>query len=162
MSQLTVGDAAPDFSGDSTHDIILMSEMTHQYIVLYFYPKDMSPECTTQAQDFMKRYDQFKALDTEIVGVSKDNLCSHRTFKNKENISYPLLLDTAGIVCSAYGVISEKCMFDKRYPGVNRTTFLIDIHKKIIRIWKKVKPAQHAQIVLDTIKSNQMLKEHHG
>jgi len=146
MSQLTVGDAAPDFSGDSTHDIILMSEMTHQYIVLYFYPKDMTPGCTTQAQDFTKLYDQFKVLDTEIIGVSKDNLSSHRTFKNKENIRYPLLLDTAGIVCNAYGVI-----------GVNRTTFLIDIHKKIIRIWKQVKPAQHAQIVLDTIKSNQML-----
>jgi peroxiredoxin Q/BCP len=130
-----------------------MPQMTVKYLVLYFYPKDMTPGCTTQAQDFTKLYDQFKSLNTEIIGVSKDSLSSHQKFTEKEKIPYPLLLDEKEKVCNLYGVISEKNMFGKKYLGINRTTFLIDAQRKMIKIWKQVKPANHAQIVLDTIKS---------
>ena len=152
MNILTIGDNAPDFSGDSTHGNILMPKILVKYIVLYFYPKDMTPGCTIQAQEFTKLYEEFKAVDSEIVGVSKDGLSSHQKFKEKENIPYPLLLDIEEKICNLYGVISEKNMFGKKYLGVNRTTFLIDGQRKIIKIWKQVKPTHHAKIVLDTIK----------
>ena len=156
-SELKIGDIAPNFQTNSTKGAISLDDLRNSNIVLYFYPKDMTPGCTTQAQEFSKLYSQFKELGTEIIGISKDTLDSHNKFCKKENISYPLLLDEEGKICNMYGVIKEKSMFGKKYLGINRTSFLIDINKKIIKIWRNVKALGHAQKILDEIKKNQDL-----
>ena len=151
MSELKVGDFAPDFQANSTKGILSLIDFKDLNIVIYFYPKDMTPGCTTQAKEFSMLYPEFKKANTEIIGVSKDNLSSHNKFCEKENIPYPLLLDEEGKICNIYGVMKEKSMFGKKYLGINRTTFLIGKNKKILKLWRSVKASGHAQKVLDTI-----------
>ncbi|NRA74093.1 MAG: peroxiredoxin [Rickettsiales bacterium] len=152
MSELKIDDNAPNFQANSTKGNLSLADLKNSNIVIYFYPKDMTPGCTTQAQEFSKLYSQFQESDTEIIGVSKDNLSSHNKFCEKENIPYPLLLDEEGEICNLYGVIKEKSMFGKKFLGINRSTFLIDKNRKVIKIWKSVKASGHAQKVLDAIK----------
>ena len=152
MSELKMGDIAPEFKSDSTNGELSLDTFKDRNIVLYFYPKDLTPGCTIQAKEFSILYPEFKKLNTEIIGVSKDNLNSHHRFCEKENILYPLLLDTEGKICEIYGVFKKKSMFGKTFLGINRSTFLIDKNKKIFEVWRSVKPLGHAQKVLNAIK----------
>ncbi len=153
MYKLKIGDIAPNFIADSTSGNIELNELPNKFIILYFYPKDSTPGCTIQARDFSSLIVEFKKLDAVIFGVSKDDMISHKKFCDKENIAYPLLLDTEGSICQSYDVLKEKNMFGKKYTGIDRTTFLIDQNKKILKIWDNVSARGHAFEVFNIIKN---------
>ncbi len=121
--------------------------------VLYFYPKDFTPGCTTQADEFTKNLKKFQDANIEIVGVSPDDVTSHQKFCKKMNIEYTLLTDTDKKIANAFGVWGKKKFMGREYMGVNRSTFLIDEKGTIFKTYSKVKPAGHAmQVLKDFIK----------
>ncbi len=149
---LTEGDLAPDFTlpTDSGEELTL-SSLRGRPVVLYFYPKDDTSGCTTEAcefRDLVPRFDSSKAV---ILGVSPDSVASHKKFKDKYELTFPLVADTEKVACQAYGVWKEKSMYGKKYMGVERTTFLIDAEGKIARVYAKVKPAGHAADVMEAV-----------
>ena len=147
--KLEVGNKAPSFSLTSDEgEIIDISELKGKNIVLYFYPKDDTPGCTIEAQDFTKRIKEFEKLDCILLGISKDNIASHCKFIEKYNLAFNLLADEKGEVCQKYGVTKEKSMFGKKYMGIDRSTFLIDKLGKITYIWNSVKVNGHIDEVL--------------
>ena len=124
----------------------------NQYLVIYFYPRDNTPGCTSEAKDFSKLYKEFKKLDCEIVGVSKDNIESHKKFIDKFKIPFQLLSDEKIVVLKKYGVWGEKSMYGKKFMGIKRTTVLINPKGKILKIWNNVKVTDHAKEVLNFLK----------
>ena len=124
----------------------------NQYLVIYFYPRDNTPGCTSEAKDFSKLYKEFKKLDCEIVGVSKDNIESHNKFIDKYKIPFQLLSDEKMIVLKKYGVWGEKSMYGKKFMGIKRTTVLINPKGQILKIWNNVKVTDHAKEVLNFLK----------
>lgn len=154
MSELKVGDKAPLFKClTSSNKSISLNDLKDQNIVLYFYPKDMTPGCTIEARDFSKLIDQFKKLDTLVIGASKDDVQSHDKFITKECITFPLLADVDGKLCDDYGTFGEKMSFGKKSMGIKRTTFFIDKNHVIKKIWNNVKAEGHAQEVLEFVKN---------
>ena len=134
MTELKIWDDAPDFSMDSTIGKISLSQFKGKGVVLYFYPKDMTSGCTVQAREFSRLFNEFKNIELEIIGVSKDSIKSHHQFSERENIVYPLISDTEEKVCRLYGVLEERSMFGKKYVGINRSTFVINTKGKICKI----------------------------
>ena len=124
----------------------------NQYLVIYFYPRDNTPGCTNEAKDFLKLYKEFKKLDCEIVGVSKDNIESHKKFIDKFKIPFQLLSDEKIVVLKKYGVWGEKSMYGKKFMGIKRTTVLINPKGQILKIWNNVKVTDHAKEVLNFLK----------
>ncbi len=124
-----------------------------KYVVLYFYPKDDTPGCTIETNDFNKLLFKFKKLECEIYGISKDNLKSHNKFRDKYKIKFDLLTDESLKVLKKYKVWGKKKFMGREFMGIVRTTFLIDKEGKIIKIWKNVKVKDHAKEVLDTLKN---------
>ena len=124
----------------------------NQYLVIYFYPRDNTPGCTSEAKDFSKLYKEFKKLDCEIVGISKDDIESHKKFIDKFKIPFQLLSDEKIVVLKKYGVWGEKSMYGKKFMGIKRTTVLIDPKGKILKIWNNVKVTDHAKEVLNFLK----------
>jgi peroxiredoxin Q/BCP len=116
--------------------------------VVYFYPKDFTPGCTTEAMEFSRDYLKFKDAGIEIVGISPDDEESHQKFRDKMGIPYPLVADTENDVSKKYGVYGLKSFMGREYMGVNRSTFLVDKSGKVVKIFKKVKPAGHSQEAL--------------
>ena len=125
--------------------------MLGKTLVLYFYPKDDTPGCTSEAGQFTEHLKAFRKKGAEIVGVSRDGVASHQKFKEKYGIPYRLLADTEQELCDAFGVIVEKNMYGKKSLGVQRSTFLIDPKGKIVKVWPKVKVDGHAEDVLAAI-----------
>ncbi|MCF7700010.1 thioredoxin-dependent thiol peroxidase [Loktanella sp. M215] len=150
---LSEGDTAPDFSlprdGGAT---VNLSDFAGKAVVLYFYPKDDTPGCTTEAQDFTASRDDFAAAGAVVLGVSKDPVTKHDKFVAKREIGIPLLSDADSDVCERYGVWGEKQMYGKSYFGIERSTFLIGPDGTIARIWRKVKVPGHAGAVLDAVR----------
>ena len=126
-----------------------------QWLILYFYPKDATPGCTTEGQNFRDLYPEFAKLNAVIFGVSRDNLKAHEQFKAKQQFPFELISDTDETLCQAFDVIKMKNMFGKQVRGIERSTFLIDPEGTIRHTWQKVKVKNHAQEVLDTLKSLQ-------
>ena len=124
-----------------------------KYVVLYFYPKDDTPGCTIEANDFNKLFAKFKKLDCEIYGISKDGLKSHDKFRDKYKIKFDLLADEEIKVLKKYKVWGKKKFMGREFMGIIRTTFLIDKKGKILKIWKNVKVKDHAKEVLETLKT---------
>jgi peroxiredoxin Q/BCP len=153
---LKVGDKAPDFSmpTDGSSNISL-SNLLGKFVVLYFYPKDDTPGCTIEANNFNKKKSEFEKMNALIVGVSKDDLNSHKKFKAKYCLDFDLASDNNSDTCEKYGVWVEKSMFGKKYMGVERSTFLIDKQGKIAYIWPKVSVTNHAEEVLEQLKKLQ-------
>lgn len=120
-------------------------------LILYFYPKDDTPGCTSEASQFRDLYSQFQAKEARIVGVSRDSAESHRRFKEKFSIPFELLADTESKLCDAFGVIVEKNMYGKKSKGIARSTFLIDGSGKIVKVWPKVNVDEHADEVLASL-----------
>jgi peroxiredoxin Q/BCP len=120
-------------------------------LVLYFYPKDDTPGCTSEASQFRDLYPQFQKKKARIVGVSRDSAESHRRFKEKFSIPFELLADTESKLCDAFGVIVEKNMYGKKSKGIARSTFLIDGSGKIVKVWPKVNVDEHADDVLASL-----------
>ena len=123
-----------------------------KYLVIYFYPRDNTPGCTNEAKDFAKLYKEFKKLNCEIIGISKDDIESHKKFINKFKIPFQLLSDEKIIVLKKYGAWGEKSMYGKKFMGIKRTTVLINPKGKIIKIWNNVKVKDHAKEVLNFLK----------
>ncbi|WP_019123816.1 thioredoxin-dependent thiol peroxidase [Brevibacillus massiliensis] len=154
---ITVGQEAPAFTLPASNgEMISLDSLRGKNVVLYFYPKDMTPGCTTEACDFRDYHPEFEKLDTVVLGVSPDDLKSHDKFIAKHDLPFLLLADTEHEVAEAYGVWTLKKMYGKEYMGIERTTFLIDREGKIAKVWPKVKVAEHVQEVL------QYIKEHLG
>lgn len=122
-------------------------------IVLYFYPKDSTPGCTTEGQDFRDHYEEFVAHNTVVYGVSKDSLKSHENFKAKQGFPFELISDPDETLCNTFGVIQLKKLYGREYMGIVRSTFLIDAEGNILQAWDKVKVKGHVEAVLEAIKA---------
>ena len=125
----------------------------NQYIVIYFYPRDNTPGCTNEAKDFSKLYNDFKKLNCEVIGISKDSIESHKKFITKFKIPFQLLSDEEVMVLKKYGAWGEKSMYGKKFMGIKRTTVLINPKGKIMKIWNNVKVLDHAKDVLNFLKA---------
>jgi len=148
------GIPAPEFSlPDENGTIRRLSDFRGRVVVLYFYPKDDTPGCTTEACNFRDDYNAYVDADVVILGVSPDQPKSHTRFKEKYSLPFPLLADDGHTVCEQYGVWGPKKLMGRAYEGVLRTTFLIDRNGKIARIFEKVKPSEHSAEVLAAIQS---------
>jgi peroxiredoxin Q/BCP len=145
-----IGDPAPDFAlprdGGGT---LSLGDLSGKAVVLYFYPRDDTSGCTTEALDFTARAEAFDQAGAVVVGVSKDSVAKHDKFRDKHGLGVILLSDEAGDVCERYGVWAEKKMYGKTFMGIERTTFLIDPEGVIRAVWRKVKVKGHADDVLE-------------
>jgi thioredoxin-dependent peroxiredoxin len=149
---LTVGDRAPDFSlPDAQGNIINLADLKGKRVVLYFYPRDNTPGCTKQACAFRDSYAEFQNRDVVVLGVSTDDAKSHEKFTTKFNLPFPLLIDEAGTVATAYESYGLKKFMGKEYLGITRNTFVINPDGTIAKIYKKVKPDSHIEQVLADI-----------
>ena len=145
---------APNFKLPSTNkSIYQLKDSLGKYVVIYFYPKDDTPGCTIETNDFNKLLSKFKKLNCEIFGISKDNLKSHDKFREKFKVKFDLLSDEETKVLKKYKVWGKKKFMGREYMGINRSTFLIDKQGKIVNIWENVNVKDHAKEVLETLKS---------
>ena len=151
---LEPGSSAPDFKlSDQFDNNHTLSDYKGKWVVLYFYPKDMTPGCTTEACNFRDDFPDFQKLEAIIFGVSKDSIKRHATFADKYKLPFSLLSDSEGKVCDLYNVWKEKSLYGKTFMGIVRTTFLIDPEGKIARIYPKVKVRGHASELLKDIQT---------
>ena len=149
MSKAIVDQAVPDFSADATSDsTVQLSELKGKNVVIYFYPKDSTPGCTTEGQDFRDSYEQFENLDTVIFGVSRDKMRSHENFKAKQNFPFELISDPEEKLCQLFDVIKLKKLYGKEHLGIERSTFLINKEGVLVKEWRKVKVKEHVAEVL--------------
>ncbi|MEJ2637121.1 MAG: thioredoxin-dependent thiol peroxidase [Calditrichia bacterium] len=148
---LKVGDKAPDFKlqSDSGDEVSLSQFLGKKDVVLYFYPKDNTSGCTTEACSFRDNIREFDTRDAIVLGVSPDSVKSHQGFKQKQDLNFPLLSDPEHRVAESYGAWGEKSMYGKKYMGILRTTFVINKDGIIKNVFEKVKPKGHAEEVLN-------------
>lgn len=148
-SKIEEGVKAPAFSLETDgNGKVSLKDFAGKPVVVYFYPKDDTPGCTTEALDFSAKASAFKKLGIPIIGISKDSVRSHDKFKQKHRLAVMLASDPEGKVVEAYGSWVEKSMYGRTYMGIDRSTFLIDAKGKIARMWRKVKVRGHAEEVL--------------
>jgi peroxiredoxin Q/BCP len=151
---LREGDDVPDFSlKDATGKLVKKSDLKGKRYVVYFYPKDFTPGCTTEAAEFSQDYKKFKNEEIEILGISPDDEESHKKFVEKMKVPFVLLADTQTEIAKKFGVWGKKQSMGREYMGVNRSTFLVNEKGKIFRVFEKVKPAGHAHEVLEAFKN---------
>ena len=145
---------APDFSLPATggHPLSLSAQQGKK-VVLFFYPKDNTPGCTTEAHDFAERHAAFSAQNCVLIGLSRDSVSTHEKFKTKLQLPFELVSDTAEVACTAYGVMKEKKLYGKSVRGIERSTFVIDERGQILHAWRGVKVPGHAEAVLKLIQS---------
>ena len=154
MPAPAIGRVVKDFKASATGDkTIQLKALRGQQVVVYFYPKDATPGCTTEGQDFRDLTSRFKRANTVILGVSKDSLASHERFKEKQKFPFDLIADEDGKVCALFDVIKEKNMYGRKYMGIERSTFLIGANGKLAEEWRKVKVKGHAEEVLSAAKA---------
>ena len=147
---LSEGDTVPKFEiNDSEGNKVKSSDFKGKKYAIYFYPKDFTPGCTTEADEFSKNYKKFQKEGIEIIGISPDDVESHKKFCEKMGIKYPLLADTEKKVSNMFGVWGKKKFMGREYMGVMRSTFLVNEKGKIFKIYPKVKPAGHSKEVLE-------------
>ncbi len=154
MSEVSVGKKVPNFCLPATGDQeICLKSLQGRNVVLYFYPKDSTPGCTTEGQNFRDLYAEFQALNTEVLGVSRDGLKAHENFKAKQAFPFELLSDKEEALCALFDVIKEKNMYGRKVMGIERSTFLIDAKGVLRQEWRKVKVKGHVDEVLEAIKA---------
>lgn len=148
-----IGDTLPALtlkaSGGQT---VKLADLKGTSLVLYFYPKDNTPGCTREGQDFRDLYPQFKAAGAQVMGVSKDSVKAHDNFIAKHDFPFTLISDADGVLCEALDVMREKSMYGKTYVGIDRSTFLFNPKGQLVEVWRGVKVKGHAQAVLDALK----------
>ena len=153
MPKPKINNKAPKFKGPCTgNKEVNLSDLKGQNVVLYFYPKDSTPGCTTEGQDFRDLKSQFTKANTIIFGLSRESIKSHENFKAKEKFNFELISDPDEKICKKYDVIKEKSMYGRKYMGIERSTFLIDANGKLVQEWRKVKVTGHAEEVLEAAK----------
>lgn len=154
MTTLVLNQAVPAFTLPATGDVTFnLSDYLGKTLVIYFYPKDSTPGCTTQGVQFRDAYAEFLARNAVIVGISRDSLKSHENFKSKFSFPFALLSDADETACNLFGVIKTKNMYGKQVRGIERSTFVIDKTGKLIREWRSIKADGHAQEVLSYIQT---------
>jgi thioredoxin-dependent peroxiredoxin len=153
MSKIDIGKKAPQFALDGTGGSWSLSDAAGSAVVVYFYPRDNTPGCTQEGEDFAAAHAQFKRAKASILGISADSLEAHRKFKEKMGFPFELLSDPDKKVCKLYDVIQEKSMYGKKFMGIERSTFLIDDGGVVRNIWRKVKVNGHAAAVLAAVKA---------
>jgi len=154
MASPKIGEKAPVFKGKSTGaSIVDLSKLKGKKVVLYFYPKDNTPGCTTEGQNFRDLYQEFVKENALIYGLSRESIKSHENFIEKQSFPFDLISDPDEKICNQYDVIKEKSMYGRKYMGIERSTFLIDEKGILIQEWRKVKVSGHAEEVLITIKT---------
>ena len=153
MKIVEIGKKISNFKAKSTNENEFnLKDFQDGFIVLYFYPKDNTPGCTQEGIDFSSNYRKFKNLNTEIIGISKDNIKSHEKFKKKYKYKFDLISDEDEKICKMFDVIKEKNMYGKKYMGIERSTFIVDKKGKLLKEWRKVKVKGHVEEVLKFIK----------
>ena len=154
MSGPRMNRVVADFSCVSTGaQDFRLKDLRGRNLVLYFYPKDSTPGCTTEGQDFRDLYSQFKRLNTTVLGVSRDSIASHDKFRTKQAFPFDLLSDPDETLCRAFDVIQEKTLYGRKFMGVERSTFLIDANGKLRKEWRKLKVRGHAEEVLSAVRA---------
>ncbi len=155
MTTIAEGKSIPNFSAPTTSDTLfeLADYKGKSNLVIYFYPKDSTPGCTTEGQNFRDLHTEFLKNDTEIFGVSRDSMRRHENFKAKQAFPFELISDEDETVCTLFDVIQLKKLYGKEYMGIVRSTFLIDKEGRLHREWRGVKVKGHADEVLETVKS---------
>jgi peroxiredoxin Q/BCP len=154
MTKKLLGKNSPKFQAEATSGKTISSEdYLGKNLVLYFYPKDSTPGCTTEGQEFRDLYNEFQSYNTEILGVSRDSIKSHENFKLKQNFPFELLSDPDEKVCKLFDVMKLKSMYGREYIGVDRSTFVINAKGKVVHEWRAVKVKGHVAEVLEVIKS---------
>jgi peroxiredoxin Q/BCP len=148
-----VGQQAPDVELNLPNGPVRLSSLKGKPVVVYFYPKDDTPGCTTEAKDFTALADQFAAAGVRVIGVSKDSAKRHANFVSKYALAVELASDESGAVCEAFGVWVEKSLYGRKYMGIERATFLIGADGMVVHVWPKVKVAGHAEAVLAAAKA---------
>jgi thioredoxin-dependent peroxiredoxin len=152
MNTIKIGDAVPGFEAPSTgNKTIKLIDYRGHFVVLYFYPKDNTPGCTQEGQGFRENIDKFTALGAVILGVSRDTVRVHESFKCKQKFPFDLLSDTDEKLCQLFDVIKMKNMYGKQVRGIERSTFLIDPQGLLIHEWRKVKVKTHSEEILHTL-----------
>jgi peroxiredoxin Q/BCP len=152
ITELKIGDKAPEFTAiNETGEQVTLGQFSGKKIILYFYPKDDTPGCTTEACDFRDNLNNISSHNCVVLGVSKDNSKSHQKFIAKHSLNFPLLVDADGQICMQYGVWVQKSMMGKKYMGIERSTFLIDEKGFIQQIWRSVKVPGHVQNVISVL-----------
>jgi peroxiredoxin Q/BCP len=155
---LKEGDLAPDFClSDEEGKEVCLSSLKGKWVILYFYPKDNTSGCTKEAISFTERIEDFKRLNAEVLGLSKDSVKSHLSFKNKHGLKVKLLSDESAEVLKKYGAWGKKKMYGREVEGAIRTTFLIDPNGRIRKIWRNVKVDGHVDQVFEALK--ELIKE---
>ncbi len=152
MPGVTLNRKVPDFTAESTGGTFRLSDQRGKNVVLYFYPRDNTPGCTREGQDFRDNIAKFRRNRTLVVGVSRDSLASHEKFREKQGFPFHLISDPDEKLCKLFDVIREKNMYGKKVMGVERSTFLIDADGKLRREWRKVKVDGHVDEVLDAVR----------
>lgn len=149
-----VGAPAPDFTAETADGrTVRLADFRGRIVVLYFYPRDLTPGCTREACDFRDAYRAIQAAGAEVLGVSRDEPSSHRRFAEKHALPFPLLSDPTGELCRSYGVLVEKTLYGRRSLGIERSTFLIDREGILRGIWRKVRVDGHVAEVLELLRS---------
>jgi len=152
IKALAIGDPAPDFSAaDETGKVWSLRELKGKTVVLYFYPKDSTPGCTTEACDFRDAYASFLKKGAVVLGVSADSAKSHQNFKQKQGLPFPLLVDEDKTLCRAFGVWTKKVLYGREFMGIERSTFVIGPNGKLQNVVRKVKVAGHVDSVLEAL-----------
>ena len=155
MSKVKIGKKIPSFSTILDDGSELKSkDFNGKYIVIYFYPKDSTPGCTKEGEDFRDLHKEFIKSNAKIYGVSRDSIASHQKFKTKYKFPFHLISDEDESLCKLFDVIKEKNMYGRKYMGIERSTFLINDKGQLLSEWRKVKVKGHAQEVLDTLRNN--------
>lgn len=151
---ISIGDLIPDLTVATTkNEELKLRDLKGKNLILYFYPKDSTPGCTTQGQNFRDHYQEFLDANTQILGVSRESIRSHNNFINKHEFPFDLISDPEETLCNAMEVIKEKSMYGKTYMGIERSTFIFDTDGKLIHEVRKVKVKTHVDEMLDFIKS---------
>ena len=152
MVRVKLGKKVPDFTATATNDSVFsLSENMGKNIVIYFYPKDNTPGCTKEGEDFRDQFEEFISNNTKVFGVSRDSVKSHDKFICKYNFPFDLIADEDETVCQLFDVIKEKNMYGRKYMGIERSTFLINTNGVLVDEWRKVKVKGHVEEVLDAL-----------
>ena len=153
--KISVGKKVKDLAVISSDNKKMLSDYLNKNLILYFYPRDLTPGCTTESNEFNDSLNKIKKLGWNVVGVSRDTIKSHEKFINKYSFKFPLISDESEKVCKMFDVIKEKSLYGRKYMGIDRSTFLINRELEILNIWRNVKVKGHVEEVIRFIQEMQ-------